>query len=182
MKPPGPGLDGVLRPITRALLRREKANPSQMSNPGAKMLWVEQLKGVNSRVRWLSTTSPHRRPNGRRPLEKAGIRAEELRLYGVTVRKRSRSPQTDLHHSVADAPAKPPVNTACQYSAAADMRVGGLNFGQNPRNALRLRCLSHTSKHRVTTWREAGGDEFEPKVLKTPIIMQPLPSPCIALL
>src|SRR6266851_10470650 len=58
----------------------------------------------------------------------------------------------------------------------------GPELRSEPSNALRLRCLSHTSKHRVTPSREAGGDEFEPTVLKNPIILQPLPSPCIALL
>src|SRR6266852_8133810 len=47
-----------------------------------------------------------------------------------------------------------------------------------PSNALRLRCLSHTSKHRVTPWREAGDDAFESTVLKNPII---LATPTIAM-
>jgi hypothetical protein len=55
-----------------------------MSNSGENnVVGSKQLKGVNSRVGWLSITSPHPGPNGRRPLEIAGIRAEELRLYGV---------------------------------------------------------------------------------------------------
>lgn len=57
-----------------------------MSNSGEKMLWVETTEGREQPRQMALYNLPTPGTDGRRTLDITGIRAEQLRLYGVTVR------------------------------------------------------------------------------------------------